>query len=323
MIEVLKSGPFVTVQDLGRSQFRDIGVGTAGAMDLLAFRIGNILLGNDAAAAGIEITASALKVVFSQPSAIAVTGADGRPQLSGLEIPPNWAINVQPGDELTIPPARTGMRTYLCVAGGIDVPMVLGSRSTDVKSGFGGLKGRSLVAGDVLATLPMICPDLPPDGMGAALDDITFEDNDGMVWLNVIPAAETARLDERASELLWASEWMVGRDSNRMGLRLTGPQLGLKKPVELLSHPILPGVIQLPPSGQPIIQAVDANTCGGYPKIGVIAEADLWRLGQARPGARLRFRMATQRHALELADMMEQQLRKLARFSSLIRNRSL
>ncbi len=319
MIEVIKSGPFVTVQDLGRFHFRSVGVGTAGAMDPLALRTGNILLGNDDNAAGLEITASGLQVVFTRESAIAITGAHGKPTLSGLELPPNWAINVRPGDELIIHPVQTGMRTYLCVSGGIDEPLVLGSRSTDVKSGFGGLQGRSLAKGDVLKTHAVSLPTLPTNGMGAFLDNGMLEADDGLVWLNVIPAAETNLLDTLSMRLLWESEWTVGRDSNRMGLRLEGPKLALKEPVELLSHPILPGVIQLPSSGQPIIQAVDANTCGGYPKIGVIAAADLWRLGQARPGTKLHFTETSQSQALEMTETMEAQLRRLREFCLLMR----
>ncbi|WOH63752.1 biotin-dependent carboxyltransferase family protein [Bradyrhizobium sp. BWA-3-5] len=318
MIEVLKSSPFVTLQDLGRVGWRNIGIGTAGAMDWFALRTGNAILGNSPNAAGIEITASRFHLRFERDTAIAVTGADGRAKLSGLDLPPLWATNVKAGDELVTHPPRTGgMRTYLCIAGGIDTPSVLGSRSTDIKSGFGGYHGRSLLAGDRLP-LGEGNPVRLPDGGFGAKPFLSTETAEGVTIFNVIPAAEAGLLTKQAIQTFWSTDWTVSPDNNRMGLRLTGPQLAFSEKLELLSHPILPGVIQVPPSGQPIIQAADANTCGGYPKAGVIVGAHVWQLGQLRTGARLRFRQTTQEAAVALTREIERYLERLARYAAMV-----
>jgi 5-oxoprolinase (ATP-hydrolysing) subunit C len=289
VIEILQGSPLTTVQDLGRTQFRAIGVGMSGAMDSLALRTGNILLGNPEEAAGIEITASAVHLRIHVATAIATVGAPWEVTLAGRRLPPLWVAEAEAGDELMIRPGPTGLRAYLCVAGGIQVPSVMGSLSTDVKSGFGGIGGRGLQSGDRLETGSARIR-LPKGGIGVA----PFEaPNSDPIHLGVIPAAEESLLTEAARTAFWDTDWRVTRECNRMGLRLEGPVLALNRPVELLSHPILPGVIQLPHGGQPIIQAAEANTCGGYPKIGTIVTADLWRLAQAGPGQLLRFEKIT------------------------------
>lgn len=324
MIEVLASGPLVSIQDQGRSGLRRFGISSAGAMDGLALAIGNILVGNDPGAAAIEITASNFRVRFCENIAFALSGADGSASLGGLDLPPDWVIGARAGQELSFRVPKKGMRVYMTVAGGIDVPEVLGSRSTDVKSGFGGMQGRSLVAGDRLQRFPR--PDLislPPFGFGvkpfAFPNDLVEPDDRDVTLVRAIPAAQHDNFSSTVQSTFWSTDWSLRPDSNRMGLRLAGPELMPLEHTELLSHGILPGVVQVPPSGQPIIQVSDANTCGGYPKMAVVIGADLWRLGQVRLGGKIRFIKTTQECAVLALAEQKAYLARVAKASRLAR----
>lgn len=296
MIEILSPGIMASVQDLGRQGLRDIGVGTAGAMDARALRIANLLAGNPEGAAAIEVTLGGFRLRFLQDCIFALAGAETGARLDGLPVPGWWVRRARAGQVLSGGMAARGMRAVIAIAGGIDLPEVLGARATDVKGGFGGLGGRWLQAGDLLPIGP--APEMPLTeagfGLAAARLGLLAEE---APELRFLPAGEWLRHTEAVRAQFLASDWTLLPDSNRMGFRLAGPAL-LRPPMELLSHGILPGTIQLPPSGQPVIQMVDANTCGGYPKLGVVIGADLPRLAQARLGAKLRFRPVDRATAL-------------------------
>lgn len=297
MIEVLLTPPLNMVQDLGRTGFRCHGIARTGAMDRLALAAGNALLGNPPDAAGIEFQLFPVRLRFTRDTAIALTGADTMPRLDGRLMPPWWAVSVRAGQELVLRAPRRGMRGYLTVAGGIDVPLVFGSRTTHLRAGFGGLDGRALAEGDrlPLGDAPAFTP-RDPAGLGARPPGDVLPGGEapdagpGDVVLRVIPAAEYDQFDAASQALLWSQGWAVTSQSNRMGYRLQGAvPLRRTELVEMRSHGIVPGVIQVPPSGQSIIQLEDGNSAGGYPKIGAVIEADLWRIAQAAPGATLRF----------------------------------
>lgn len=287
MIEVISASPLATVQDLGRQGFYRDGVGRAGAMDAVALAIGNALLGNDANAAGIEIPMLPFKLRFDIDLDIALTGADCAARLDDRPLPPDWATRARKGQVLSLGAPLSGCRAYLCVAGGIDVPAVLGSRSTQLREGFGGHAGRMLQKDDVLRAIGGNGK-LPAAGLGAvpALQALPLGELGGLT-VRVLPASEYERFV--AADLFWHSSWTVTPQSNRAGYRLAGPELQLDGRLELRSHGVVPGVIQVPPGGQPIIQLADAATMGGYPKFGTVIEADLWRLAQARPGDAVHF----------------------------------
>jgi biotin-dependent carboxylase-like uncharacterized protein len=296
MIEICETPPLNSIQDLGRLGLRCHGIGRSGAMDRVALAAANALLGNEESAAGIEFQLFPARLRFSTDTAFAITGADCTPRLDGHLLPPWWAMAAKEGQELVLSPPRSGLRSYLAVAGGVDVPPVLGSRSTQMRDGFGGLAGRALAAGDRFAALPaprFTMRDgagygaLPaPQALAAAPHDSA---NAGEIVLRAIAAAEYGQFDEASRALFWNAPWKVTSQSNRQGYRLAGSALQRTELVEMRSHGIVPGVIQVPPSGQPIIQLADGNSAGGYPKIGVVIEADLWRLAQAAPGSVLRF----------------------------------
>ncbi|MHA6822383.1 biotin-dependent carboxyltransferase family protein [Ralstonia pseudosolanacearum] len=295
MIEVLSSSALATVQDLGRLGALRWGVGTSGAMDPLALAAGNLLLGNDEGAAGVEVQVFPFQVRFTQDCRFALTGADCGAQLDDHPLLPWWVHAARAGQTLRLTVPQRGpvpaCRAYLCLAGGVDVPLALGSRSTQLRGAFGGLDGRALRRGDVLrAGSPGLGNrdggagiGLVPPALGLPLVV------DGLPAMRVLPAAEYGCYTEASQQCFWSEPWKVTPQSDRYGFRLAGPTLTPREPFEMRSHGIVPGVIQVPPSGQPIVQMREAQPSGGYPKIGTVIEADLWRLGQAPIGSQVRF----------------------------------
>lgn len=289
MITVLQTQPQNTVQDLGRFGYRELGVGTAGAMDGVALQVGNILLGNQHGAAALEIQTFPFIVKFDEARFVVVTGADAKLDLSGQHFLPWTLKRVEAGQILSIGRPTVGARVYLCVQGGIAVPSILGSRSTQLRGGFGGLKGRFLERGDVSQTgdgleRRSLCGALPP---GRRLEQL--DPTKQTIGLRAIPATDYFRFPEHARHRFWNTDWKISPQSDRTGYRLKGEQVLPKNAVELRSYGVVPGIVQVPPSGEPIVQMADANTAGGYPRIASVIEADLWRLGQAPVGARIRF----------------------------------
>jgi len=307
MIEIVRAGVLASVQDLGRTGYRRFGVCTSGALDPLSLYVGNRLVGNRSDAAGIEFTLGNATLRFHANGLIALTGADCRATLDGAPVHAWRAIPVQRGQTLTLRVAQGGVRAYLCVAGGIDVPEMMGSRSTDLKAGFGGYEGRPLKDGDKLAVLPAdttYAPDISGDAVANKAARWTFDRaQDNTPVIRVLPGPEYDDFLAEAQVAFWESDWTLTPNSNRMGFRLQGPELQRKKQRsgDLLSHGVVPGVIQVPPSGQPIVLMADAQTTGGYPRIGVVIAADLWKLAQVRLGGAVRFVRSTReeaRHAL-------------------------
>jgi biotin-dependent carboxylase-like uncharacterized protein len=305
VIEILDTAPLASVQDLERSPYLRFGVSYSGVMDRLALRAGNALLGNADDLAAVEIQAFPMRLRFLHATDFALTGADCPAMLDGVPLLPWWACRAKEGAELAIPAPRRGVRAYLTVAGGIDVPPVMGSRSTQFRGSFGGHEGRYLQAGDRLPVGGSVAGPIPSAGFGAEPPHIAFP----ATWapadlpprttaVRVLPAGEYALFTEESQQRFWDTGWKISGQSNRAGYRLTGQPLEFARRVEMRSHGIVPGVVQVPPSGEPIIQLSDAHTAGGYPKIGTVIEADLWRLAQAPLGSLLRFVPVTYRDAL-------------------------
>ncbi|AKC69120.1 biotin-dependent carboxyltransferase family protein [Pandoraea oxalativorans] len=309
MIDIQRAGLLTTVQDLGRTRQRAFGVASGGALDPLACAVANRLVGNDRNTATLEITMGTCVMRFTSATLVALTGADCHADLDGTPVWSWWRFPVAKGQTLTLRPSRFGMRTYLAVAGGIDVPETLGSRSTDLNGGFGGFEGRALHDGDRIAIGHPSATARKAEPLGVRPP----------LWLSdplahrvrVLPGPEYDDFTSVTHKSFWENPWQVTPNSNRMGYRLAGPEpLARKKNRmhDLLSHGVLPGVVQVPPSGQPIILLADAQTTGGYPKIGTVITADLWRLGQARLGSTLYFSECT---AAEAREALREQLRYL------------
>lgn len=324
MIEVLSDAALATVQDGGRAGVLRWGVGTAGAMDRMALACGNLLLGNDEDAAGIELQVFPFEARIVAGGALALTGADCGATLDGAPLLPWSASRAQAGQVLRLGlPARgrwRGARAYLCIAGGVDVPPVLGSRSTQLRGAFGGLDGRALRRGDRLAAaaaapgapVPVLAGVVPP-ALAMPLQ------RDGLPAVRVLPAAEYECFTPASHEAFWGQPWKVTPLSDRYGFRLSGPDLQPTAPMELRSHGIVPGVIQVPHGGHPIVQMRDAQPSGGYPKIGAVIEADLWRLGQTPIGGQVRFVETTWDDALAARDEARAWLSEVQRLLNLYR----
>jgi len=319
MIEILSNAALATVQDLGRSGSLRFGVGTAGMMDNLALAAGNLMLGNEAGAAGIEIPVFPFRLRFDVDCAFALTGADCAARLDDVPLLPWWSHQAHAGQllELGLPQGvQRASRAVLCLAGGVDVPQVLGSRSTQLRGAFGGHEGRALRRGDVLrAEAPgRACR----TGFGLVPPAIALPlALDGGTVIRVLPAAEYLAFTPESRAAFWQRGWKITPQSDRYGFRLEGEALRPIAPMEMRSHGIVPGVIQVPHSGQPIIQMRDAQPSGGYPKFGTVIEADLWRLGQAPIGSRIRFVEVGWDEALAAQNEVEAWLRKVERMIDL------
>ena len=290
MITILETSALNTVQDMGRPGYRDLGVSTSGVMDPLALRVGNTLLGNDSDDACIELQTYPFVLRFDAAATFVVTGIDAVIELDGRLLLPWMVETAAAGQVLRIAPPDWGARGYVCIAGGIDVPVVLGSRSTQLRGGFGGLDGRPLEAGDTLETMGIVLDvsgygALPPS---AALKNAIADDDGRTVNLRAMPATDYDLFTPEAQRRLWTTPWRITPQSNRVGYRLSGVALELHHRVELRSYGVIAGIVQVPPAGEPIVQLSDANTVGGYPRIATVIEADLWRLGQARIGTHIR-----------------------------------
>lgn len=294
-IRVLAPGALTTVQDGGRGGYRHLGVGATGALDAYSHAVANLLVGNRRDAAALEITLAGPRLRFERTVRIALCGADIDAHCDGHAIPAWRPVSIQPGATLALGACRRGARAYLAIAGGIDVPMMLGSSSTDLRGGFGGIEGRALIAGDAL----QVGSD---SGFVESLQvarwwidpspDIAF---DTPTIVRVLPGSDTVA----SAGALFDEQWRVAAASDRQGLRLEGEMLRPVDPGERISEPVAHGTLQLPPDGQPIVLLADAQTHGGYPRVGHVIRADWPRLAQLRPGDRLRFQPCDRAQALD------------------------
>jgi 5-oxoprolinase (ATP-hydrolysing) subunit C len=304
MMTILKAAVQSSVQDLGRHGFHHLGVGASGAMDRLSLVIGNYLVGNACDAAGLELCMPPARIRLDAACAIALTGADCSARLDDTAVDVGRRVLVEAGQTLDLSAAHAGIRAYLCLSGGIDVPQVLGSRSTDLQAGMGGLEGRVLRRGDVLQLTPSAIPERAAAGvllprMGNSI--------------RILPGPEFDGFAPEARDALLKASWTVTAQSNRMGYRLAGPALIRKEGEELKSHAVFPGVIQVPHGGAPIVLMAEAQVTGGYPKIAAVIAADQWRLAQIPPGGPIQFAACTRAQALLAWQKQQYYLQRMQR----------
>ena len=291
-LDVIDAGLLTTVQDGGRAGFRRYGVGGSGPLDGEAHAHANRAVGNAPSAAALECTLVGPTLRFLRATSFAVAGADlgaclQRDDLGSWPVPAGVRVVARGGNVLSFEGRRSGCRAYVALAGGIDVASVLGSRSTDLMAGFGGLAGRALAAGDTLALLRPArgSGDRPERGFLAT--EAVGEDD---ASVRVMLGPQDDHFTAEVVELFLSTTWSVRASSDRSGCRLEGPRLAHRGDSEIASDGMVPGCIQVPPDGQPIVMLADGPTTGGYPKIATVVRADLRRLGQLVPGAgRVRF----------------------------------
>lgn len=279
MIVVEKAGPMTTVQDLGRAGHAHLGVPRSGAADRVSFLRANRLVGNADGAAALEMTLLGARMRFERDTCIALTGAPMPARRNGREVPHDTVLPIAAGDALQIGAAPRGVRTYLGVCGGIEAPTVLGSRSTDLLSGLGPPVVRD---GDRFDIGYRIVGHTPGPGTPVEIADA--------VELRFVPGPRDDWFAPIAMTGFAASRYTVDPRSNRIGVRLEGPQLTRVVEGELPSEGLVPGAIQVPPDGRPLVFLFDHPTTGGYPVLGVVVPEDLPRVAQARPGSRVTFR---------------------------------
>ena len=293
-IHVTRPGMLSTVQDLGRWGFQNLGVPVAGPMDRCSHRFANVLVGNPAGAATLEITLIGPELVFEQATRVAVTGAEFDLVLDGRTMPMNESVPVPAGSNLRFRERRRGARAYLAAAGGFDVPELLGSRSTHLPSRFGGLAGRALAAGDVLRLRPVGEKQMKP----VRRQGFPLELPQGGARVRVMLGPQDNLCAPSGIKTFCTSRYAISARSDRMGYCLTGPPVELVSSAGTLSDATPTGTVQVPGSGQPMILMADGQTTGGYPKLAIVITADLPLVGQLSPGDWLEFEVCDRAVAL-------------------------
>ena len=285
-IKILDAGLLTTVQDLGRYGFQRYGVSASGVMDEYSAKIANKLVGNKVGEAVLETTLKGVQIEFLQNTAVAITGGNCDVTLNGTKIELWQSYLVNRGDILKMGICRSGLRNYLAFAGGIDVPIIMNSKSTNLKAKVGGFNGRKLMAGDILSV-----------GVGSLETPLTLNKHyiptySKDIKVGVILGQQDDYFTEAGIKTFLNETYTVTQESDRMGIRLSsvsGATIEHKNGADIISDGITFGAIQVPGSGQPIVMMADRQTTGGYTKIGNVISSDLAKLAQATPGTKVKF----------------------------------
>lgn len=281
-LEILRPGMQTTIQDLGRPGLMHLGISHSGVMDELSMLMANRLVGMPGDNAVLEMTQVGADIRFSSDMVIAITGAKMNYRLNGLNIANYQAINVKKGDKLTFHGCQSGFRSYLAFSGRLQIPAVLNSYSTQLNAGLGGLHGGPLKNGDVI---PLIIE--PSRSLKKKkISPVHFS---GHFRIRFTPAPESEHFDSKNFEVFQQHTYYVSQNLNRMGIRLSGKPVRPEQYPSYDSRGLLPGAIQVPPDGQPIIAGMDAQTSGGYLRIGQVIQADMPIIGQLKPGDEIEF----------------------------------
>ncbi len=305
-IYVLQGGLLTTVQDLGRFTYQQQGVSPGGAMDSRSFRLANYLVGNRENEAGLEATLIGPTLRFTSPGVFAVTGGDLNPCVNGVPVGMYRAVQAKTGDILSFQGVKSGCRSYIAFAGGLDIKPVMGSRSTLLRGGIGGFEGRKLKTGDEIGfRIPiqnledLESRQIPPEDFSQ--DTVT---------LRILPGPQEDRFTEEAMQTLLHESYTVTPQSDRMGCRLDGPKLEHTTDANIITDGIALGSIQVPGNGMPIIMLSERQSTGGYTKIANVITVDIPNLAQCKPGSKIRFRQVTLEEAHWLYHQQHAQLQK-------------
>ncbi len=305
-IRVIKPGVLTTVQDGGRTGFQAKGFNVSGVMDRRAYRLGNFLVGNYTDEAVLELSMFGGSFTFLESNYIAITGADMGAVVEGIPVPMYETIFVREGDTLSFGAAKNGVYTYVAFAGGLDVPQVLGSRSTNLKCALGGLNGRKLKAGDILPFRK------PLDDLGdLRVHRLTEERYDSNAPIRVVLGPQDDYFTQNGIKTFLSAPYRVTKQTDRMGCKLDGEKIEYKDKVDIISDGIVFGSIQVPPKGTPIVMLADRQTTGGYAKIATVITVDLPRLVQKKPGDTVYFEAISAKEAEKLLKQEQQQFETL------------
>jgi antagonist of KipI len=306
VFQLLTGGLFTTVQDLGRYGYLRYGVPISGAMDTFSLVIANWLVGNSPKDACLEITLVGPELRALEKTQIALTGGDISPRINRRNVPMWQTLTVQEGDLVSFGKMQSGCRAYVSIGGGIETPVVLGSRSTYVRGGFGGISGRQLKTGDIVEGSDM--RDLDHEYLLPGELVPRFTDH---FRVHVILGPQADMFTERGIDTLLSNPYRLTLETDRMGYRLQGPAIELKAKADIVSDALLPGAVQVPKDGQPIVIMRDAQTTGGYAKIAVVIGSDLDKLGQAKPEDIVEFVKTTTSQARLMLIEKQKQLNSL------------
>ncbi len=307
-VRIVKSGMLTTVQDQGRVGYQQFGVSVSGVMDSRAAALANLLVGNDPQEAVLECTLLGPQIQFQTVNYFAVTGADLSPVLDGHPVSVYCAIRAEAGQILRFGTPRRGCRAYIAFAGGMDLPAVMGSRSTYLRAELGGFQGRKLADGDVI---PFRAPKRNLIGVYRTtypIDTIPLKE----FVLRVILGPQDDYFTAHGLETFFSQTYTVTPESDRMGCRLDGPEIRHKTASDIISDGIAFGAIQVPSSGKPIIMLADRQSVGGYTKIANVITADLRLLAQLKPGDHVRFKEVSVHYGQSLYLQQKAELEKLA-----------
>lgn len=320
-VEVIKPGLLTTVQDLGRHLYRTFGVSVCGAMDPLSIRLGNILVGNDEGAAALEATLIGPHLKFNTEGVIAITGGNLSPLLNNKPVSMWKALRVQKGDELKFGSCKDGCRAYISFAGGIDIPEVMGSKSTYIRGNYGGIEGRAIKAGDSIPVGMSLFSFNDLHGRKLRPEDIpNFEESRPIEF---IFGPHINEFTKNSFKEFIEGSYTLSNESDRMGYRLQGPQLEHINGPDIISDFMTVGTIQVPGSGQPIVHMSDCGTSGGYTKLGVIVGADLPYMGQKKPGDKIKFKPVDIEDAQSKWNKQEHSIEELGLINKLLPKRRL
>jgi len=320
-VRVAKPGALSTLQDLGRFGYQRFGVVVGGAMDEWSHRAANLLVGNRESEATLEITLIGPSLTFADTALIALCGADLSPRIGERPLPLHRPVLLRGGSQLDFGRRQSGCRAYLAVRGGYHVAPVMDSKSTYLRAGFGGFEGRALRKDDEIPIGADDAEDYYPE-LGQSLREggdpfcapswafapsFAFAAETSQT-IRVVAGQQWGALTDGAQTQFVSSAFRITPNSDRMGYRLEGPKLDLRKPIEMISEGVTFGTIQLPPDGNPIVLMADRQTTGGYPKIANVASVDLPSLAQMMPDQRVRFELISLDEAQRLYLAREQNM---------------
>lgn len=302
-IRIINKGLLSTLQDAGRFCYQQFGMPVSGAMDVVSLQTANRLVGNAPTEACLETSLLGPEIEFLAAAEIAVCGAETEISINGQPVSANTNHEVKAGDILKLGTSKRGLRNYLAIAGGFDVPLVMGSKSTYLRGKLGGFEGRALQNGDELLLGPEQA--FVHRRIQRPLLHLPDAENE----IRFIPTSEASAFTQEGLKAFLSGEYSISPQSDRMGYRLSGPKIAHKSSADILSSGIANGSIQVPSHGEPIIMLADRQTVGGYTKIGNVISVDLPLLGQMRPGEKLRFREISTEKAQQLLAEREELLK--------------
>lgn len=318
-IQVLRPGLLTTVQDLGRFGFQNSGIVVGGAMDSYSLRIANMLVGNDWGEGCLEVTLFGLTIQFTEHTLIAITGANLQPMIDQQPVQMWRPFIVEKDSVLTFQSAVKGCRAYVALAGGIDIPKVMESKSTYIPAQLGGFLGRPLQQGDQLDTNELntsnqrIFNQLLHLPAAWWVNPHAWYPHNGLNNIRVLTGSDASYFDNKSLHAFFNDTYTITPDADRMGYRLSGTPLTLTEPFEKLSEGVTSGTVQVPPNGQPIVLMADRQTTGGYPIIAQVISADIAKLAQLQPMQHIRFQKVTIAEAERALFQNEHQLRLIHR----------